>query len=837
MSDKIRDLAAFAAAAERSPEDAFRFFRSEDFPEVIPPNDHRGRALWRGLSLPPAGREAMEEFLAGTGLKQPVTVTADESEVSFYSIKDTTQEWIRLRRSGWGSIVMSVSTDADFIELPVTRITEDSFVGSTCDIPYRIIVGSLGEGVRTGNVWIEAPGCSIRFHVTATSGREEYEEQRAKVDRNMAKLYELRLQYMLDRIDRKKYVTESLSLIGTHYCFSTEKLTLMRLYQAYLEKLRGNADEASAILREFRQVRFPEEEQEEELCCLYLRSLLGEEGASSEDTAIRIRSRFDGRYGSYILLKLLFLTNPDIGHYPRRRKKAAEQMFEAGVRSPFLYAELIRDLRADDSLVTSLSDCMVHTLLFAAKNDLLTEDLALRTAYLSANEKCFSPLILRILTVSYRLWPVSGILEAIVRLLMKGQPRDGSCFPWYEKAVEQHLRVIRLYEYYIESMPENRMEVLPLPVLKYFALSPESVSEESRARVYANVIRNRENDPDTFDELIDDAREFAAESLEKGRIGTDYAVLYQEFMRDLPEGQSLDTLTEAVFSERIVVDDSDVRSVVVIHDGLKEESVVPVVRGRAYIRRYTDDAQIIFENAASRRFITGAQYLLTPVMDRQEFLPTLKTRPFMRGGLLLNCVRELENVPCTDASGFAFWKDAARAEELTDDIRMEARRKIINYLADHPETGFFHSGTPQRVMDLYAEADKAKLTEVLLHGDLYREAYEQLVKSGQDGVPADMLVFIAGRIIRDTGDEKDEKLIKYCRDVYDGGKYDETILRYLTEYMSGSTQEMMELRRRAESFYIDTFALDDRLLSAVVREKKRPAGADEVFASYISHGG
>ena len=89
-------------------------------------------------------------------------------------------------------------------------------------------------------------------------------------------------------------------------------------------------------------------------------------------------------------------------------------MYEAGVRSPLLYAEILRDLRQDDSLVTQLSDCTVQTLLFAVRQDLLTEALALRAAYLSANEKYFSPPLLRILTEAYEKWPLDGILEAIV---------------------------------------------------------------------------------------------------------------------------------------------------------------------------------------------------------------------------------------------------------------------------------------------------------------------------------------------------------------------------------------------------------------------------------------
>ena len=179
MADQVRDIAAFTAFAEKNPQDAFRFFKSDEFLNIIPAEDHRSRALWRGLMHAPLTRASMEEFLAGTGRKDPVTVTADVTEASFYQVKDSIQEMIRLRRSGWGSFVMNVCTDADFIELPRVRITEEAFVGSSFDLPYRILIGKLGAGVRTGTIWIEGPCCRIAFTVEKKLDKERSSDQKS----------------------------------------------------------------------------------------------------------------------------------------------------------------------------------------------------------------------------------------------------------------------------------------------------------------------------------------------------------------------------------------------------------------------------------------------------------------------------------------------------------------------------------------------------------------------------------------------------------------------------------------------------------------------------------
>ncbi len=837
MTEKMTNLTEFAAFAEKEPQEALRFFKSARMKELIAPEEHALRAMWRALVRPPVTRSDMEEFLVGAGLKPMVELYAEESELAFYSVKDSVEETIHLRRRGWGSFVLSVRTDAEFIELPRTRLTDESFVGSSLDLAFRIQVGKLGSGLRRGSVVIEGAGRVIRVEIAASADPEDMYPSRAQADRKRLQLVNCRLEYMLDRIDRLRYAEESLQLIEDLYCMSTEDLSLMRLYQVYLEKLRGNTEEAAAILREFKGVAFTEEERDTELSCLYLRSLTGDRTAVPETTAVRIRARFEAGAGSYLLMKLLFLTNPDVGHYPRRRKKAAEETWEAGCRSPLLYAELLRDLRQDDSLMTGLGELMVQTLLFAARRGLLTEKLALRCAYLSANEKYFSAPLLRILTTAWQEWPLDGILEAIVRLLMKGQPRDGRCFPWYEKAVERNLKVIRLYEYYVETMPESRREVLPAQVRKYFALTPGDLSWELKSAVYANVVRNKEADPETYAVYHDLAESFAYEALALGRISEHDAVLYEEFIREVRDVSSAETLEKALFTERIYCDNEHVRCVVVVHDGLNEEQVVPVTRGRAYVLRYTEDAQILFEDASGRRFINGEAYTIAPIMDREVQLGLLQKQWLYRPGMLLHAVRGLEDKPCDTADVYELWKRVAQSPEMTADLRKTARCKILSYLMHHPEIVYFHSGTSDELLCLYADADRLALIHVLLDAGLFRKCYEILLGYGTEGVSPEILVRLVRRMLLENGDRKDPELLDFAMDVYRIGKYDETMLEWLTGHFSGSLEEMLSLREKARKFFIETFELDDRILMTATREGRVRELDPDIFRSYLSHGG
>lgn len=80
---------------------------------------------------------------------------------------------------------------------------------------------------------------------------------------------------------------------------------------------------------------------------------------------------------------------------------------------------------------------------------------------------------------------------------MKGQPTKNEIFPLVQLAVEADIRITRLYEYYIETMPQGFQSVLPQVIRMYFVYN-NTLSSRKRASVYANVIRNKGVDRTTY---------------------------------------------------------------------------------------------------------------------------------------------------------------------------------------------------------------------------------------------------------------------------------------------------------------------------------------------------
>ena len=132
----------------------------------------------------------------------------------------------------------------------------------------------------------------------------------------------------------------------------------------------------------------------------------------------------------------------------------------------------------------------------------------MRIAYLARHEKEFRNSVYRLLCDAYEVYPGKDALEAVCKMIMLGQPGRKEYFKWYALAVEQDIRITRLYEFYIETMSRNYQEMLPKAVRLYFSYN-NTLSNSRKAFIYARVIHNKEQDPDTYRLYLDAMRDFA----------------------------------------------------------------------------------------------------------------------------------------------------------------------------------------------------------------------------------------------------------------------------------------------------------------------------------------
>ncbi len=830
---KVKTLSSFAACAMDDAEGALRIFRSRRMKELLPENDSKLHALLKGLSVPPVTRQSVEEFLVGAGQKSAVKIHADFYKADFCPLMETTQELITLRRNTWGSFVLDARCDADFIELPKSRITDEDFVGMICRFPYIVRADQLTEEEKTAVIRLRCGFDEIDFTVTARSARgREYEAAEAE-RKKKEKFDEACVRYLMQRMELKQLSEKAVELFGPDLGAGTESAAEL-LDRAYFLSHAGKMQEAGGILLRLKEGGLQRESETIKLAWRYIAgeaSIIEESANSLSD---RGRSLFEKNPSDFMAFKMMLLTNRDIALSPRRKLRYAETAFEAGLRSPMLYAEVYPELKADDSLVSRLSPFYIKALLFAAEHEALTEGLALRAAYLTANKKTWSEDLMKILTSAYELWPLDGILEAIVRLLIRGNALSSRSFPWYEKAISRDIRIIRLYEYYIETLPPSRRGILPASVRKYFAVS-DTLSENMKAMLYANIIRNRREDPDTYGKYREKMEAFAREALSDGRIGEDYAVLYQKFTGRVTDPETAGKLMNVLFTSRVFSDEPDLRNVVVIHDELEGEECYPVIRGTAYVTRCTKDAVILFEDASGRRSASAA-YIEEPLMEQEPFFRDIVKMAPRTSALILAEYKRLREAGAGMDEMIGILFEIERDAHFTDEFRRSARKAILGYALQNPVEDF-PGNLDRESENLYLEADRTAFIRVLLASGSYRKAYEMVHRCGFSGVSTDLMVRLASRMLIENDGKYDEELGLFIEHVFRAGKYDERMLEYLVKHFRGSMSEMLAVRSAAAEFYIDTYPLDERILNRVVFTGTRTGGESAILRSYAENGG
>ncbi len=827
---RITSLHSFTDLAMRDFEEALRQFRSPYFETMIRTHEAQHLATYRALHVHPMTAQKLEEFLVLTGEKQPIEISVLRDHMEYYGLTDSIQETALLRRSTWGAVSLLVTTDADFIELPKTTLTDDDFVGSVADLRFVIHADRLGERKRFGELTISGSGRTLRILITASRYGKQHKAEVIAAKEELVNLTERYLTYLRNGKTDPDFLTvnrprlQRLNVSGR----SEAQIALM---DAWLLHEAGMKKDRNLVLHLLKENDFSKADAESRAVFFYLS---GEAGLISPErgrVAERIEKSFLRNPNSAILMKLYFLTNDDVKRMPYRRLETMRQVFESGCSSPFLYEEALSLLLEDESLLTSIDGLIRQVLYYAARREALTEGLALRAAFLSDNEKHYTEVMFRTLTLAYESYPYDGILEAICKLLMKGPSHDSRCFEWYAQAVEKNIRITRLYEYYIETIPESWQTILPLPVRKYFIYN-DTLSDQKRAFVYANITRNRLEDPDTFEGYRDKIAAFTAHALIRQQMNADYAALYQEFIHRIPEGEA-DLMARLAFTAQVFCDDESVRSVVVVHKHLEEEEVRPLLHGTALIHLYTEDAAILFEDSRQRRFRDALAYSVEPLMDASRYQSEFEAAGCLEKGYILNRLQD----GLISADNCYLWKEVSDSPEFTDEYRLEARRKLLSFYEMHNDD--YEVIEAVRSLDdvCYAEADKVGLVEVLLAHGLYERAFHLLTRYGAEGVEDSQLVRLISRMIETYDGEEHEELLLLSEVAFRRGKFDERILSYLIRYYHGAFQDMAEIRQKAEEFYVETWPMDERLIRRCVECHLVLKQGSKILRHYAEQGG
>lgn len=830
----VKTLDEFAGLCQKNLREGFAVFKEPSFIGLLHGEDAKYRALYRGMTSGPVTYQRLEEFLVAAGKKEMLSFTVDHTEKSFFGMKSREQDTLYIYKNTWGYEQLDVSTDSGFIELPKKRILTDGFVGRVYALDYVVNPNRIGRGVRRGVIRISGAHTLIEISVTASKKTEASLVPDLFEEQQKVKLYRCLLDRIEERTGEKQWMDLSAMYLRELRLANTTSAEYL-LFEAYLAWKRGDVAHAMEFLWPVKDGTVQTKNDNERCMYLYLAkatTLLPDE---QREILPAIRKAREEHPDSYLLLKLYLSeteNQPSIDHHLALLEACAE----AGSSSPFLYHDALELFTRNSAVFRKLTWFELRVLRYAKKRGLMTEELAMRLAFLSHNLKRFSRSAYGLLEWCYDQYGGEDLLEAVCHLIVKGQPIRQEYHRWYDLAISHSLRITQVYEYFMETADEDPQQSFPVPVLMYFSTN-DTLGARRKALLYASIVLHRDQDPGVYDLYRTKMRNFAMEMLEEGRISESCAILYRNFFLHPQDGRSAALLARVLFQHRMTVHAPGFRRVIVCYEGIEKEESFSIENGTAYVNIYTDGACVLFEDMRRRRICTAIDYEITPLLDIRESLRFCTAQNVKNAGLLLAACGERSHQMILTPDNIGIYRLAEKEDGFTDKYRRMIRRKVLDYYLARPDdfsrVEFVQSMDP----DVYAQADKPGTVALLMEEGRYEDTFRVLFEYGYENIAAGLLLQLASRMIVRKDGAYDEELLYMTEYVYKAGKYNDDMLCYLRSYYDGPVRELCGLWRRLKGFQLDTFRLEEKILKQSVFAHVFPDEPDEILRNYLKEQG
>ncbi len=828
---QISTMEAFCDLAKRDPREAFRLYTDKSFLALLRNASQKEKALYIGLTAQPVTYQHMEEYLVALGLKEKVTISLSNKLQELFHVQENISQSFPISRSGWGHLRLEIEVIGDFLKVEKRVITEEDFIGKNYNLAYVVQKDRLSKGIRRGKIILHSPYETLEFEVRASESKHSGGSVRLREKRSWLALQKEFLEYTLGHLEVSEWASNS------HYELNQLKTSGFadieyQMYEAFLLYKEGKAEEAKQILVSIQNKSFSQSDLERAGIYLYLCTCTGLY-QDRENALRRIRNFYTQKQDSMLLLYALLKLDPSYRDNPSKVLFELEELFLHGCKHPVLYAMAWDLVKEEENLFHRVSPFWIQVLLFAGRYGLLTEEMVMRFSYLAGYEKNFQESVYRALSYGGEAFPSPETTEAVCRYLMLGNPRKPEYFPWYERAVEQGVRLTRLYEYYVETVDTSYHKELPKPLLLYFTYNNHSLGDSRKAFLYASVISAKEKEPEIYEGYRDRILKFAEQKLGEGKIGEDYAVLYQEFLEDLKKRGNGKALAAQIFTNRLYCDVPQIRFVAVRHSQLVREEIYPLVQGIAYPRIYTEDAAVLFMDGNKRRYGVTMNYSCKPMMNGRELLAGMVGGETEDPGILLHFAENEE----ISKENLSLFQKLVQSDAFTHAYRRGVRKKILEFYASHVEEEELDEYLQTMDYTEYAKVDKEILLEVLIRRSFYQEAFAIVEKYGSEGLKDASLLKLVSQMILERDYEPEEELLALASEIYNRGIYGAEVLTYLMKYRYGSVEELLRIWKSAGGYELDTYAWEERILQVLMFTQDFRKEGEEVLEAYVRHHG
>ncbi|MCI8504872.1 MAG: hypothetical protein HFI67_01620 [Lachnospiraceae bacterium] len=829
---QIETLEEFARLVREDEEEGLRFFESSDFIRCPFMQAAGVRTLYDGIWGRGNRQNALEEFLVGTGTKEPVRFSVKERKKEYQVPTEPFTDTFTIVRTAWGYTKLEVFSDSPWLRLDRKIVTNRDFDGAACQVAYMVDVDGLHAGKNYGRIYINGVYGEeiIPVSVALRSNRQWVDGISWKRDfGNFVSLY---LRQETGEYERSLLLNSMQTALSRAHSTAVDPQRI-RLYQADVALLQEKREQARQFLGEVREDILDNRDQNVASYCYYMYLKAKESGeAVQRQTLVKLLRRYyeDGvarDTAFYVLMQI----DEELLENDSLALSRLKEHFRDGCRSPYLYLAACRLFVKSPELLRVMEEFEIQSLWFGCRHRLITEDLARLAALQALQVKTAKGLYLRLLQKLYEQYPTKESLTAVCALLIRKDARSREAFSWYERGVEEDIHLTRLYEYYLYALPEDFAGALPRIILLYFSYN-HALDYRARAVLYLNVLEFMKEDEEVYRAYEGQIENFAVEQLFQSHMNGDLARIYRSMIfPEMIDEKIARVLPRLLYAKEIRCTNDNMCQAVLCYEEMKGETVVPLRRGRAYVPVYLKNVCVLFQDDYGNRYC-GVPYAMDDMMESGDLaVRTQELYPTHEMLRLLQCQRALEKKPYR-AEDIEVFKDISQEENIHRLFRKKLISEIVSYYYNRDGDDEGDEYLLSLDKKLLSFEDRIRVMETLITKDYYEDAYRMAVRYGYRGLGVSRVFKMTAKMILKRHFEKDSFLLAMAYYCFEQGRYDEVVAEYLCGHYNGLSVSMYRIVSAAAVEKVPLYDMPERLLAQMLFDGVC-SHLDRVFRYYI----
>ncbi len=828
----IRNPVQFAALARSNRSEARRLFISREFEDFIAYYEPKSVILREKLLKSPSVDIAMEQFLIATRKKMGVNLVLSESSknynVGFSSFSDS----VKLSKSNWGYIHLNVTAAAPFIEPETEVIHDDDFVGQEYELKFVIYPERMKPGCNNTSLTISGCGKEAVINISCHLPHENKTERTAELLRQnlVIKSLDNYLAYSMDQIPVPRFVSEAKTLLGRYERTGGGDQLLARLYKALILKISGKESPAMTIINNITN---------EELAGgsviangLWMYMSIGKNDDKKASYLEQLYTLSLAHQNENFLRILLFMLDERCKRNIKAAYDELKSIFDNGCRSPLLYMLTSKIVNVEPLLIKEPDEFALNTVMFALKRNFLSRDAAMHFTQLVLRTRTYLKVYYNCLAFIYERFQPLDTLTAICQMLVKGYRKESRYFRWYEKGVEENIRIPDLYEYYMYSLDRDIEEELDQSVLMYYVYNSK-LNDRKLAWLYANIVLHKESNPIVYENYREKLRLFTLQQMREGKAGRIISVLYNDALSDeKAASQYMEYLYKVIFRCEVKCDNPLMKYICVSHKELDEELIVPLINGEAQVDICTEDAVVMMLDSLGNRYFPGEELSWERYLSDDSLLMLAYQSGREREKLLPALAEKARKMRRFDQTSIDIRKQIISmrgVNEVTRDIYLA---ELVLYFYDHSQDEISDEDLKKLDYRLLEPVRLGKFIGLLIIREQYRLAYKMMNECGIEEVDIKLLEkFVLSREPAELN-KKDKTLLDIMYRLYLDGRRHEKILVYLVNFYNGLTSDLFDIWQEAVAAKCATSDFDERLLVQILFTESYLAYGEQVYVHY-----